>query len=73
MTGTNYKVRTGIVKTQDSAGQIKKHKNCTFGLGITCERRLAERSSSTCSENPVPAHHSKKKKRMAPLLKKRKP
>lgn len=26
----------------------------TFGLGITLERRLEERSSSTASENPVP-------------------
>lgn len=28
--------------------------NSTFGLGITLERRLAERSSSIASENPVP-------------------
>ena len=35
----------------------EKREPQTFGLVITLERRLAERSSSTVSENPVPAHH----------------
>jgi hypothetical protein len=35
----------------------RKKEPQTFGLGITLERRLAERSSSIVSENPVPTHH----------------
>lgn len=35
---------------------VKERKAQAFGLGITLERRLAERSSSTASENPVPTH-----------------
>ena len=34
----------------------------TFGLEITLERRLEERSTRSESANPVPAHHNKIKK-----------
>lgn len=38
-------------------GRRNEKKSQTFGFGITLERRLAERSSSIASENPVPIYH----------------
>lgn len=37
---------------------MNRKKTETFGWGITLERRLAERSSSIASENPVPNQHN---------------
>lgn len=53
------KIAYGVLHTQ-IGGSTRKERKITFGLEITLERRLAERSSSTASENPVPIHHDMK-------------